>query len=214
MVNKVQTALAEVAERHSTLGDACVSEALEIITQDGLDKLSLREVARRLGVSHQAPYRHFESRDHLIAEVLRRCFRSLSEAISAIERAQDPIEQFRRMGAAYLRFAMERPLEYDLMFSHRWPEVTVSKEMIEDSCYGFEQLRELLTWLRTSQRRSADKERIDRDAMFVWSSLHGIALILRTDAMENLSIAESVRGGVPLHVMRMIEAALEAPDAT
>ena len=56
------------------LRDACIVAAQEIIAERGLENLSLREVARKLGVSHQAPYKHYPSRDHLLAEVMRRCF--------------------------------------------------------------------------------------------------------------------------------------------
>jgi AcrR family transcriptional regulator len=80
---------AQRAERHSDdsprhgteLPEACVTEALAIIRDVGIENLSLREVARRLGVSHQAPYRHFPSRDHLLAEVVDRCFRDFDAAL-------------------------------------------------------------------------------------------------------------------------------------
>ena len=66
-----------MAERSSKSGDlreAYVKEALAIIAEGGIDSLSLRDVARRLGVSHQAPYKHFPSRDHILAEVVGRAY--------------------------------------------------------------------------------------------------------------------------------------------
>jgi AcrR family transcriptional regulator len=56
------------------LKEACVQAAREVIAEQGVEGLSMRDVARKLGISHQAPYRHFESRDHLLAEIMRRCF--------------------------------------------------------------------------------------------------------------------------------------------
>ena len=56
------------------LKEACVQAAREVIAEQGVENLSMRDVARKLGISHQAPYRHFESRDHLLAEIMRRCF--------------------------------------------------------------------------------------------------------------------------------------------
>jgi AcrR family transcriptional regulator len=52
---------------------------LAIIDSAGLEQLSLREVARRLYVSHQAPYRHFASRDHLLAEIVARAFEAFAQ---------------------------------------------------------------------------------------------------------------------------------------
>ncbi len=50
------------------LKEACVVAAQEVIAERGVENLSLREVSRKLGVSHQAPYKHYPSRDHLLAE--------------------------------------------------------------------------------------------------------------------------------------------------
>ena len=65
------------------LRDACVCAAREAIAKHGIESLSLRDVARRLGVSHQAPYKHYPSRDHLLAEVMRRCFQQFAQHLDA-----------------------------------------------------------------------------------------------------------------------------------
>ena len=63
---------------------ACLKAAREAIAEHGLEQLSLREVARRLGVSHQAPYKHFPSRDHLLAEVIRQCFEDFAASLLSL----------------------------------------------------------------------------------------------------------------------------------
>jgi hypothetical protein len=65
------------------LRDACIVAAQEVIAERGVENLSLREVARKLGVSHQAPYKHYPSRDHLLAEVMRRCFQRFAAHLDA-----------------------------------------------------------------------------------------------------------------------------------
>lgn len=54
------------------LKEACVQAAREVITEHGVEGLSLRDVVRKLAVSLQAPYRHFTSRDRVLAEIMRR----------------------------------------------------------------------------------------------------------------------------------------------
>ncbi len=70
--------------------EACLEEALAIIEEDGVESLSLREVSRRLGVSHQAPYRHFTNRDDLLAELLTRCFEVFAAHLEARPRSDHP----------------------------------------------------------------------------------------------------------------------------
>ena len=64
---------------HLSLREACLTEALDAIREKGVEALSLRDVARRLKVSHQAPYKHFSSKDHLLAEVISRCLRDFAD---------------------------------------------------------------------------------------------------------------------------------------
>jgi AcrR family transcriptional regulator len=196
--------------RPSRLGDLCVAEALSIIEKDGLEALSLREVARRLGVSHQAPYKHFPSRDHLIAEVLRRCFANLTAALRARDASEDPDEDLRRLGQAYLGHALARPLEYRLMFGTPWPGVGAHPDVARDSRFAFDVLREVLSRRQAAHGDTPDPAALDQDAMFVWSAMHGLAGILQSDAMGHLGLDAQACEAVPAYVMAMVDRALEA----
>ena len=88
---------------------------MAIIGETGIEELSLRDVARRLGVSHQAPYKHFPSRDHLLAEIVSRAFAAFAQHLDARPRSQNPHEDLAAMGRAYLDYAREHPFHYPLM---------------------------------------------------------------------------------------------------
>ena len=92
-----------------SLRERCVAEALRVVEHEGVERLSLREIARRLGVSHQAPYKHFASRDHLLAEVVARLFDDFAAWMDASPGPEDPREALAEMGRRYLAFARERP---------------------------------------------------------------------------------------------------------
>lgn len=96
-------------DKSQGLREACVKEALAIIANRGLDALSLRDVARRLGVSHQAPYKHFPSREHILAEVVSRAYASFASHLAKRTRSDDP---YRDLGQSYLDYARKHPAHY------------------------------------------------------------------------------------------------------
>ena len=104
--------------------------AREVIAERGVENLSMRDVARKLSVSHQAPYRHFESRDHLLAEIMRRCFVDFGHHLDQRPRSSDPEADLGAMGQAYLDYAQLKPLEYRLMFGTPWPEPAQHPELV------------------------------------------------------------------------------------
>ena len=66
------------------LKEACVQAARDVISEKGVESWSMRDVARRLEISHQAPYRHFPSRDHLLAEIMQRCFEDFAKFLALL----------------------------------------------------------------------------------------------------------------------------------
>jgi len=96
---------------HGDLRVALVRAAGALLRESGPAGLTLREAARRAGVSHGAPYRHFANREALLSEVALEGFARLSEALrEAAPRGGRAVAQ------AYVRFALEQPQRFRLMF--------------------------------------------------------------------------------------------------
>lgn len=201
---KADKPLIELENPH--LREACVQAAHAVIAEQGVEGLSLRDVARRLGVSHQAPYKHYPSRDHLLAEVIRRCFERFAAALNARVRHAHPLQDMHSLGSDYLRFALGQPLEYRLMFGTPWPSVADHPDLQRDARRAFDVLREALAPMYAGTGASSDK--VDADALFVWSSMHGLATILQSNAMQHLTLSPQVLEGAASHVMRMVDVAL------
>jgi AcrR family transcriptional regulator len=170
------------------LRKACVDEALAIIGESGLEHLSLREVARRLNVSHQAPYKHFRSRDHILAEVVSRAYSDFADHLDRRPRSTDPREDMANMGRAYLEYAQRYPLHYRLMFETPLPDSHEHPEMMLRAEHAFSLLKGAIARL---PNRADDDTPLDLDALFVWSVMHGLAGILRGGALQVLGIPES-----------------------
>jgi AcrR family transcriptional regulator len=93
---------------HGDLRQALVQAGLKALEKEGLAALSLRDVARRAGVSHNAPYRHFRDRKALLAALASHGFAALAREMEAYKG--------REMGEAYVRYALARPQLFRLMF--------------------------------------------------------------------------------------------------
>jgi AcrR family transcriptional regulator len=99
-----------------------VDAALEVAEVAGVGAVSMREAARRAGVSSGAPFRHFRSRDELmtaVAEEAQRRFRAEVAAALAEAADRNPLERFRAFGLAYLRWAMRNPAHFEIISTGR-----------------------------------------------------------------------------------------------
>ncbi len=103
---------------HGDLRDELLQAAVEVAAERGLHGLSLRECARRAGVSHAAPYRHFADKDALLLALGEQGDAWLAEAgraaMAGIDDAQERLDAY---GVAYVRFAVEHPVHFRIMFT-------------------------------------------------------------------------------------------------
>jgi AcrR family transcriptional regulator len=105
------------AYHHGNLRRALIDAALDAIAEHGPERFTLRDAARRAGVSSGAPYKHFPDKDSLLAAVAAECSERLGAAMNAAvaAAADDPVDQFRATGIAYVRFAVEHPAHFRVM---------------------------------------------------------------------------------------------------
>lgn len=189
------------------LKEACIQAAREVIAEQGVEGLSMRDVARRLEISHQAPYRHFASRDHLLAEIMRRCFEDFAQFLDQSSKHNQP-EELRSMGEAYLDYAAAKPLEYRLMFGTPWPEPADHPELVKHAVHAFDLLRQNL--LKQHGQKGSEKKQAELEAMFIWSLLHGYASIEQSNVMQHLVLSKGVQTNARDFMMTMIHSALHS----
>ncbi len=193
------------------LKEACIQAARDVIAEKGVEGLSIRDVARRLDISHQAPYRHFPSRDHLLAEIMSRCFEDFAAFLDKNSRAHTD-NPLRGMGEAYLAYASLKPLEYRLMFGTPWPEPAAHPALVKHAVHAFDVLRHNL--LSKHGKKSKAKKQAELEAMFIWSALHGLATIEHSNVMQHLVLSKGVQKQSKDFMLLMIQAALASgyPD--
>ena len=163
---------------HGALRDALVDQALVMIEETGLEGLSLRKLAARLGVSHAAPEHHFPSLKHLFTAMAAIGFARFTAAMAG-ERARsdsDPVEQLRAALRGYLAFATGQPALFRLMFTASlldWSNAALE----ENAAAGYRQLQEICAPAAERLGLTTDAERSSLEHM-VWSYAHGQAHLM------------------------------------
>ncbi|MEZ5728489.1 MAG: TetR/AcrR family transcriptional regulator [Burkholderiaceae bacterium] len=194
-------ATSKAGYHHGDLPRALVAAATRLIESPDRGPVTLRAAAVASGVSIAAPYRHFKSRDALLAAVLAEGFRELERRTESTRQAEaNPLRALEAVGATYVRFAVERPRLYRMMFGPdcdkaRFPELLRAG-------------REALAVLHraVSQARASlgiGEGEVARVALAGWSLVHGLAS-LHVDGM----LAGAGHGFDPEQVARDIASIL------
>jgi AcrR family transcriptional regulator len=154
---------------HGSLRDALLKEGIAALEGDEGKEPSLRELARRVGVSATAVYRHFPDKQALNRALAREGSKLLGNAQKkAADTAPDLPTKFALTGRAYVRFALAHPVLFRLMFTQGEP--------VESGEEGPDPARELLTDITC--KLSATREEAERLALQAWSIAHGIAMLM------------------------------------
>jgi AcrR family transcriptional regulator len=189
------------------LKESCAVMAYGLIADHGIESLSIREVARRLNISHQAPYKHYATKDHLLAEVMRRCFERFRKHLDQDISTDDPGQDLATIGLRYLEFASTYPLEYQLMFSTPWPSAKEHAALLSDANHAFDVLRKAFIRLHGNSTKQATTNELN--ALYVWSCMHGIAGLMQSNVLNNLALRQQVLDNAVQHMMMLMKKSLQ-----
>ena len=170
------------AYHHGDLRNGLLEAARCILEEQSLSALTLRAVARRAGVSHAAPYRHFPNHEALLVELSIEGFDELREAIAEAAKATgSESDRIANIGAAYMRFVAQRPALARLMFGGQLPN--------RDQ---FPALGLKADSIGTEIGKALHDGAL---GLAVWSAIHGLAMLV----LENVIDLGQRRSG--LHVL-------------
>ena len=184
------------AYHHGNLQEALIETALEVIAEGDVASLSLRELARRLGVSYAAPYHHFQDKSKLLGAIAKRGFEEmaaeLDQQLEKVELAwgQDAhfvdtgkrskkakremlVDRLCALGVGYISFAVGHPIHYQVMFRGDLvdPEADPQDEEAE-SCFA-----RLLSAVADLHGCGMNEPQVYAQALVCWSTVHGFATL-------------------------------------
>jgi AcrR family transcriptional regulator len=205
------------AYQHGDLRHALIKAGLKLLSERGVEGLSLRAAAELAGVSHAAPYRHFRDKNALVAAIAEEGFRLLTAAMRA-ELAtcarEGVLARVRAAGQGYVAFAVAHPAHLRTIFGEAsWPESgkgggpeTDAVRAAGQEAYGV--LRALVVeGLDTKRLRAGDADQI---ALAAWSLVHGLSRLLVDGQLGPVRTDPAQVRGVTDALIRMLERGVAA----
>jgi AcrR family transcriptional regulator len=211
---------AKDAYHHGNLRRALLDQALVLIAEKGVEGLSLREVAARVGVSHAAPYHHFADKTALVHALAHEGMSLMDDRMAAAEEAAgNPTARLLGIGMAYVIFAVERPDYYATMNA---PEINNPEAQV-DALQPPEAQGN--TWQRLMDAIVACQQASEMPqgdpvilGVYLWSLVHGLAELWRSGPLSLMPQAsdglEPMARSVLMAALGSMEAAAEKDGAT
>ena len=163
---------------HGDLREEILCAASRLLEQQNISALSLRAVAKEVGVSHTAPYRHFKDKESLLAGIAGLGFDRLAAQLeeTVISNPNEPAVQLQESGHQYVKMAMQNPQCTQLMFSGILPCDDTYPELRSSGDAAFNGLKLMI---EEGQNRGVFKQGdVEVLALAAWSGIHGLSMLL------------------------------------
>lgn len=184
---------------HGDLRETLIAAGIELLSESGVAGLDLRKVARKAGVSHAAPYRHFDDKGALIAAINEEGFTQLHDSLQqAVDMSEgNPIQQLQNIGLAYVEFTIKNPWLVREMFSGLTIDREAYPSLYAISKNVFRLIEQVILAGQESEIFNSDSS--EELTCIVWSTIHGTAILIIENQMKPIT---SRPGGVQ-HLARI-----------
>jgi len=198
-----------ISYHHGDLREALIKAAVGLVEEQGPEGFTLREAARKVGVTHTAPYRHFADRDALIVAVAEEGFQGLHAAATArLRDLTDPRQRLQVLGIAYVEFAVAHPSHFRVMHGG-----------VADACAdpGFTRTKGATFGLLLDIVGACEAAgfipagSVPRYALTAWATVHGLADLLMSGAAYRVGLAHGSVEAIARQVTADVLTGLRTP---
>jgi AcrR family transcriptional regulator len=163
-----------------------IAASTELIEEQGLSSLSMREVARRAGVSHQAPYYYFADREAILGAIAEQGFRMLGEYVvrSAPEGVGCERAAVIAAGRAYLEFALEHRAHFRVMFRPELVSAERNPNVLGEGVRACDQFYQIVC--RAVEAGMPARPSVDALFLLCWSVGHGLACLVLDGPLDKV----------------------------
>ena len=194
------TAVSKAKEKEE-LKSLILQAARKLFAENGIQQTTIRNIAQAIEYSVGTVYVYFKDKNEILHQLHTQGFKQLGGEMRVLAHVEDPMERLRALGRVYLRFALENPDMYDLMFTMKAPMEFLENLHNQEWNEG----KGTFDFLRTTVQQCMDKghfkgHQLEPLAFAIWSAVHGIA---------SLHINQRVKGVNLCHADTMYDLAYE-----
>ena len=186
------------------LKDKLIEIGIEEIRIKGIDQLSMRTIAQKCGVTHGAPYKHFDNKDTYMKVVLEHLseifLKNMTQGISSSLNARN---QLILMGCNFVRFAQQETNIFEALFikfPFNYMEFSQTSISVNAHLPGFEYFKNIALELKNEEKLSGSDAEV---LMHVWSFITGLAMLARSpigDNFKETTVQETVRTMLDIYI--------------
>lgn len=159
--------------------EAILEAAMQIVTQSGVEALSMREIAGRIDYSPSGLYEYFSSKEEIINELVNEGFTRLTTRMEQVIQGETALLRLQESGKVYMNFAIQEPQLYLMMFNHRSLSPFPLTEVEQNTAYSL-LMRIFHDGLLSGEFRSARGAGVHELAYTSWSLMHGLSMLRLT----------------------------------
>lgn len=161
-----------------------ISAARDVLLSDGYRNLSLRKIARSIGVSATSIYLHFESKDDLVHTLIEEAIERLNRALEiSVVNKESPVKKLEALAQTYVSFALKHPREYQVIYLVSSEEMTrYPKEKFRKARKGYGLVLDVLIEGINSGKIEEEKPNIA--AYTFWAQLHGVMSVVLSERLD------------------------------
>ncbi|MGB1289550.1 MAG: TetR/AcrR family transcriptional regulator [Porticoccaceae bacterium] len=177
---------------HGNLRQSLLTVATDMIAENGIESLSLRKLAEKVGVSRTAAYHYFQDKNHLLCAIAAEGFRRWQSSLDQLSSDHlSDLDRFEQYILGYINFATSNPEEYELMFGRCiWKQSKCTPELLEISRKTFQHQVDMIEYWQSTGLIGGDNPL--RTAQVIWGTLHGIAKLFIDGIYTDVARAEEI----------------------
>ena len=178
-------------KRRARTREAILEAAMQIVMQQGVEALSIREIASRIDYSPSGLYEYFSSKEEIIEALVNQSFAYLKARLEQGIHGSTALLRLQEAGKVYMHFALQEPQLYLMMFNHKPLSPCSLTEVEQNTAYT--QLAQILQdGLRSGEFRSASGADWQELAYTSWSLMHGLSMLRLTLMSQIIEDIDSI----------------------